>query len=124
MSDKKKGLLPKFHVSRTDGKEMGYAIVLELDDPLARRALRSWAKEMHAAGYTKAAQEITELIHLYDRVAELKEILRMHRELGRMYARQGLFLPNGKVFDKVKTELLEYKKLINSLENRHRREDA
>lgn len=50
---KKEGLYNKYRVKKLNGKEVGPCIVMEFKDPLARRAIYLWAREMLEEGYTK-----------------------------------------------------------------------
>lgn len=47
------GLYDKYKVKKLNGKDPGPCIVMEFKDPLARRAIYAWAREMLEEGYTK-----------------------------------------------------------------------
>jgi hypothetical protein len=57
--NKDKGILPKYNVSRTDGKPTGFCFVLDVSrDPIAIEALSAYAMHARHAGYTKLADEL------------------------------------------------------------------
>jgi hypothetical protein len=64
MNKKQLGLYQKYRVKKLNNKEVGPCIVMEFKDPLARRAIYAWAREMLEEGYT----------HVYiDTLRKLKE---------------------------------------------------
>ncbi len=67
MSEKSKGFYQKYEVTKISNpsKEID-AVVLEFDDPIARRGIRAWAVEMYAKGFDKAALEATKKCNEYD----------------------------------------------------------
>lgn len=54
---KEKGLYAKYRVERTDGKPVGEGIFLEFADSIAWGAIETWARNMNAHGYRKAAED-------------------------------------------------------------------
>ena len=51
VSEKDKGLYNKYIVKKVSGKELGPCIVMEFKDPIARKAIYTWAREMLNEGY-------------------------------------------------------------------------
>jgi hypothetical protein len=62
MDDKTRGMYKKYDVSRMDGRPMGRAIVLEIDDPNSWPALLVWSLTVLAAGYEALAEDVTETV--------------------------------------------------------------
>lgn len=59
MSDKERGLYPKYRVERTDGKQKGpYFVLAYATDPLAARALAVYANLAEEAGYHQLAADL------------------------------------------------------------------
>lgn len=59
MGDKSAGLLPKYHVERTDGKPVEFYFVLEPDrDPMAVEALEFYAILAKENGYKALAKDL------------------------------------------------------------------
>lgn len=59
MKDKNRGLYNKYHVQKISNPEKKIdAIVLEFDDPIARRAIRPWANSMIYAGFNKVGHDV------------------------------------------------------------------
>lgn len=55
---KKRGLFQKYHVMKLSCPEKKMdCIVMEFDDPTARKGIRAWAKAMINRGYKAAGQE-------------------------------------------------------------------
>lgn len=66
MGDKAAGLLPKYNVERTDGKPMGFALVLEpARDPMAVEALCLYACLAEDAGYKALAADLHAITKQY-----------------------------------------------------------
>ena len=63
MTDTKR-LYDKYLVERTDGKPLkgGRCIVLEIGDPTAWPALRTWADSVEAEGHTVLAVDVRALV--------------------------------------------------------------
>lgn len=61
------GLRAKYIVDRVDGKPLkgGRCIVLELGDPNARPAIKTWADTVRGAGYTRLADDVDALLEPY-----------------------------------------------------------
>lgn len=59
MSKKTEGLYQKFEVTKIDNPtKVIDAIVLEFDDPIARKGIHAWADAMLEAGYYKLAAQV------------------------------------------------------------------
>jgi hypothetical protein len=67
--DKERGLYMKYNVTRTDGKPMGEAIILEFKDELSRMAIQAWACKMFDAGYKTLYYDVQDKICHYDDLA-------------------------------------------------------
>lgn len=67
MSEKNKGLFRKYSVIKLDNvnKEMD-CIVLEFDDPIARKGIKAWAQAMTEAGYFKCSQEVLNKLKVFE----------------------------------------------------------
>lgn len=59
MGNKNEGLVNKYDVRKVSnpGKNLD-CIVLEFDDPIARRGIQAWAEAMNDAGYHKCAAQV------------------------------------------------------------------
>ena len=56
---KQEGLVKKFEVTKLSNPEKKLdCIVLEFDDPIARRGIQAWAEAMLEAGYHRCAAEV------------------------------------------------------------------
>ena len=64
--NKERGLYNKYNVTRTDGKSIGEAIILEFKDPIARIGIQAWANEMFAKGYTSVYYDVQEKLCEYE----------------------------------------------------------
>ncbi len=60
-----RGLYSKYHVERLDGKALkgGQCIVLEVGDPNAWAALRTWADSVDTVGYYPLAADVRHLVN-------------------------------------------------------------
>lgn len=58
MSDKERGLFHKYNVTRTDGKPVNWAFVLEDKDPLAIPALQAYESAARQKGYIALAEDL------------------------------------------------------------------
>ena len=76
MGDKSKGLLNKYNVSRTDGKELfsGY-VVLEFKDPSAREGIKAFSKKVRSEGYEKLADDLDREVLIWEAKPKLNGTL-------------------------------------------------
>lgn len=58
MKDKDRGLHQKYIVGRTDGKSVGFCLVLELKDPNAWPAMLEYARTVREEGYVTLAEDL------------------------------------------------------------------
>lgn len=59
MNDKNKGLYGKYKVERVDGKPIkDGCIVLEFNDPIARKVIFRWARYMRDAGHFQVYEDV------------------------------------------------------------------
>lgn len=66
MGDKAAGLLPKYNVTRTDGKPIGFCFVLEPGrDPFAVDALELYAIAASEGGYKALGKELAAIARQY-----------------------------------------------------------
>lgn len=67
---KEEGLKNKYEVSRVDGKPIEHGcIVLEWDDPSARKAIKTFALSVQEQGYKKLAADLFHRLDMYSRGA-------------------------------------------------------
>lgn len=67
MGDRSTGLIHKYDVQRTDGKPIEYGcIVLEWDDPNARKGIKAFAEAVRADGYTSLADDLDRTLDAWD----------------------------------------------------------
>lgn len=62
-----KGLLNRYNVTRTNGKEVGECIVLEFKDENARQGIWAFAQTCYRAGYKKLADDLLKKVQSYDK---------------------------------------------------------
>ena len=66
MSEKEKGLYKKYEITKLSNPTKKVdAIVLEFDDPIARKVIMYWAIEMIDEGYEKCGKETLDKLKLY-----------------------------------------------------------
>ena len=70
--EKDKGLYRKYDVTKISNPTKPIdAIVLEFDDPIARRGIRAWAVAMLQAGYLECAKETISKCNQLDMMADI-----------------------------------------------------
>lgn len=68
------GIYQKYEIKKLKNPSWnGRAIVLEFDDPIARKGIKAWAEEMRENGYYKVFDETMILLENYELKDKLKE---------------------------------------------------
>lgn len=62
MEDKDRGLYHKYRVERTDGKPVGFCLVLELEDQGTWQAMRQYAATVRQQGFVALASDIDSIV--------------------------------------------------------------
>lgn len=67
MPDTERGLYQKYVVDRTDGKPIEHGcIVLEWDDPNARKGIKAFSEAVRADGYDALADDLDHTLDAWD----------------------------------------------------------
>lgn len=67
MGDRNTGLIHKYDVRRTDGKPITHGcIVLEWDDPNARKGIKAFSEAVRADGYESLADDLDRTLDAWD----------------------------------------------------------
>lgn len=77
MEDKSRGLYKKYEVKKVGSpKKQVDAIVLEFDDPIARKGIEAWAVEMRYRGFEKVYAEAMFKLKYYEATTSLSDLLK------------------------------------------------